>query len=154
VDVEEEEEEEEEGKGRGDLDGGATSAGVGICDLKGDLETRLVLLSLLNVDELRRATWDGCWIRCGESRLAMRRGVVAIVALGSEPDKGGELQPSPDSLNIDDLTGSLLFGEELRTRRSRNGVNERGLGVGFMVIVPGVELVSLSSRSVVSLDLK
>ena len=34
---------------------GVTDGGVGIWDLNGDFETRLVLLSLLNVDELRRA---------------------------------------------------------------------------------------------------
>jgi hypothetical protein len=34
---------------------GVTDEGVGIWDLNGDFETRLVLLSFLNVDELRRA---------------------------------------------------------------------------------------------------
>jgi hypothetical protein len=55
---------------------------------------------------------------------------------------GDEFQPSPDSRRIEDLTGSLPFalGElllfEVR-RRSRNGVNGRGLGV--LVVIDGDE---------------
>jgi hypothetical protein len=44
---------------------------VGIWDLKGDFETRLLFLTCLKLDELRRAT---CGWRTGDSRFAMRGG--------------------------------------------------------------------------------
>jgi hypothetical protein len=64
---------------------------------------------------------------------------------------GEELQPSPDSRNIDDLTGSLglALGEcELEvSRRSRKGVSGRGLGV--LIVRDGDDeyIFSLSSSS-------
>jgi len=104
---------------------------VGMLDLKGDLETRFVLLSLLKVFEERRAIWEGCTCCgccCWESRFAILSGEVGVAAAmdGGED----ELQPSPDSRRMEDLTGSFTSGGVVGVRRrSRRGVSWRGLGV-------------------------
>jgi hypothetical protein len=115
----------------GDVRGGVVLIGreeeEGICDLKGDLETRLVLFSRLKVFDERRAIWEGCTCWDDGSRFAILRGDVGVVAM----DDGGEdeLQPRPDSRRMDDLTGSLTSGGVAVRRRSLRGVSWRGLGV-------------------------
>lgn len=94
---------------------------VGICDLNGDLETRLLLRTCLKLEDERRATSPGGG-RSGESRcLAIRRGDTSDLPLtsvsGERGPDGGELQPIPDSRRIEDFIGS----GELDRRRSRKG---------------------------------
>lgn len=136
---------------------------VGIWDLNGDLETRLFFPSRWYVFEVRLAIWDGCWCAAGlgESRFAMRRGVVVedgIIApdLDRDSRRGGVAQPMPDSRRIEDLTGSFLVaiavGELDVTLRSRSGVMARGCSLCVLIVQHGdndMELVVVGGDLVV-----
>jgi hypothetical protein len=91
------------------------AAEVGIWDLNGDLETRLLFRICLYEVELRLARLGSGTLRDGDSCLAILRGEIWPLDPFSVSD--GELHPRPDSLRIEVLIGS----GELERSRSRSG---------------------------------
>lgn len=94
--------------------------GVGICDLKGDFDTRLLLRTCLKLEEVRRGT-SAPRVRPGESLLDILRGDVMDPPLVEEPIEliepvGGEFHPSPDSRKMEFFMGSGEF-DSSRSRR-------------------------------------
>jgi hypothetical protein len=88
---------------------GVGGAGICVCFLNGDMETRLLLRTCLKLEEVRRTTLGPCW-RTGESRFAILKGEVMDPELEEEGIEiaAGEAQPMPDSRRMEDFIGSVV----------------------------------------------